>query len=131
MVGCDTKTKTHRCIEIYKEIKEMAQNTPKTFEEYNFQEFLKAKEEVAGLKAEIKDMQEQMDILAKHHQDIIDLVKKALKYGRVDDDSYVNIYLADRFVGLYNKDAVEDNEQWLVALKVLIQLVNHLPTREE
>lgn len=111
----------------------MAQtNEPRTFEEYNFQEFLKMKKENDSLKNNIKDMQEQMDFVERNHTHILDLLKLALSNARVEEETtYTKLYVNDDFVGLFNPNFIEDSDHILMALESLIRIVHALPQREE
>ena len=106
-------------------------NEPRTFEEYNFQEFLKTKKENDTLKNELEEKQEQIEDLQEQHKYLLDLVKVALSKASVKVDDYNTVYVHDNFVGLYNKDNIEEEEQDLVALAKLIALTKAIPEREE
>ena len=105
-------------------------NEPRTFEEYNFQEFLKMKKENKTLKNDIKQWESDSLVLITKYQELWDLVKVAFVNSRVEQENYTNVYINGNFVGLFNQDKVEDNEQNLVALAKLIKKVNALPKRE-
>lgn len=105
-------------------------NEPRTFEEYNFQEFLKMKKENETLKNDIKQWESDSLVLITKYQELWDLVKVAFVNSRVEQENYTNVYINGNFVGLFNQDKVEDNEQNLVALAKLIKKVNALPKRE-
>lgn len=104
--------------------------TPKTFEEYNFQEFLKTKQENETLKNELKLSQQENEEITNKLNDIRDLLKEALTNARVEKERYLMVYVNDSFVGLYNEYNVNDKELPLLALTRLIELVNAIPSRE-
>lgn len=110
----------------------MAQTTePRTFEEYNFQEFLKTKKENDALKNENKQLQDDCDVIAQKYQDLLDLVKVAFSNARVEEDIYTNVYINGNFVGLFDKEDERDMKNNLVALSRLINKVQAIPSRVE
>lgn len=98
----------------------MNEKTPRTFEEYNFQEFMKLKKENQELKDKNEALDSEMQLIKEECRFIKDLVKEALKNSRVEkDESLTHVYVEDRFIGLYVNDLETDNK-----LKTLEQLIN-------
>jgi len=104
--------------------------TPKNFEEYNFQEFLKAKQENDTLKNKLKLLKQENEEITNKLNDIRDLVKVALTNARVEKERYLMVYVNDSFVGLYDDEKPLDKDLPLLALTRLIEIVNAIPSRE-
>lgn len=118
----------------------MAQEkAPRTFEEYNFQEFLKMKEENETLEIENKELKEMNELDNETHKKLFDLVKSALAMSNIEvEGDLVSVYICERYIGLFDKEREvsfskngEQERSCLKALAELITLFHDIPNREE
>lgn len=114
----------------------MAKETTKTTvrsacEEYVVEELKQAKKENEQLKEVVKTLKNVNEIENEYHDNLMELVKKALKNAKVkDQNGFRCVYVNDMFVGLYYKDKITKEDEPYVALAKLIEKVERIPERE-
>lgn len=111
----------------------MENKEPRTFEEYNFQEFLKMKKVNDTLKKENQQLQDDCDMVAQKQQDLLNLCSKAFKGGEVEikDSGLISVYLKDKYIGCYFESDSDSDKETLSTIRTLIEMFNAIPQREE
>lgn len=102
---------------------------PRTFEEYNFQEFLKTKQENDTLKNENEELKGYVNDLLTQDKELIKLCKQVaniITCEKEDDDSCKTIRVGGNFAGL-----VFDDDIKYAPLVKFLDLIKAIPTREE
>ena len=108
----------------------MAQKEPRTFEEYNFQEFLKTKQENETLKNTNKELQNQVDFLTQSQTDLIKLCKQVASIITIEKEDEKKAYKTIKVGGQYGTLYFDDDIKYQ-PLEKFLEIMSAIPSREK
>lgn len=91
------------------------------------------KNELALVSKELQEKKEALEVESSMHKELLDLVIRALKGSKIEVSAggMISIYIKERYLNSYFEEPIEEEKDYLSAFKVLIEMVNAIPTREE
>ena len=102
---------------------------PKNFEEYNFQEFMKTKQENETLKNENQDLKEHIEFLMESQKNLITLCKQVANLISIKNEDEAKNYKTIRVGGAYCDIMFKDDPKY-VPLAKFLEIINAIPVRE-
>lgn len=106
----------------------------KTCEEYVLNVLAETRNELTLVKKELQETKNALENESSMHKELIDLVVKACKGGKIiaDDVGLIKVYLLSGYVNCFFDygDDNDDRAKSLKALKTLIEMVDAIATRE-